>query len=97
MIGSCALVPGMAFKVVYLIWKASRLDVVVTCLEGVIDKLEFSVEVVPLALEAVALVVNLMIAFDLCKRVPALLVCHCFVEGVEGSPLSQHWTHLVFL
>jgi hypothetical protein len=42
------------------------------------------VEVVPLTFEAAVLVINLMIAFDLCKRVPALLIHHCFTEGVEG-------------
>ena len=30
------------------------------------------------------LIVNPMIALDLCKRVPALLVCHGFAEGMEG-------------
>jgi hypothetical protein len=83
-IGSCALVPGMAFKVVYLIWKVSCLDAVSTCLEGVVDELEFSMEVIPLTLEVVALVIKSTIVFDLHKRVPTLLVCHCFAECVEG-------------
>ena len=41
-------------------------------------------EVVPLTFEAAVLVIDPMIAFDLCKRVPALLIYHCFTEGVEG-------------
>jgi hypothetical protein len=75
----------MAFEVAYLQWKVSCLDAVLACLEGVIDELEFSVEVIPLALEMVALVVKSTIVFDLHKRVPTLLVCHCFVECVEGG------------
>ena len=46
-------------------------------------------EVVPLTLKVVALVIDLTIAFDLCKRVPALLVHHCFAECVEG----RGWAH----
>ena len=53
-------------------------------LEGVIDKLEFGVEVIPLTLEVAVLVVESTIVFNLCKRVPTLLVCHCFAECVEG-------------
>ena len=41
-------------------------------------------EVVPLTLKVVALIIDPMIVFDLCKKVPALLVHHCFAEGVEG-------------
>ena len=83
-IGSCALLPSMAFKVAYLIWKASCLDAVLACLEGVVNKLELSVKVIPLTLEVAALVVESMIVFNLRKRVSTLLVCHCFVECVEG-------------
>ena len=54
------------------------------CLKGVIDKLELSMEVISLTLEVVVLVVESMIAFNLCRRVPTLLVHHCFVECVEG-------------
>ena len=35
------------------------------------------------------LVIDLMIVLDLCKRVVALLVCHGFVEGMEG----RGWAH----
>ena len=45
------------------------------------------------------LVIDLMIVLDLCKRVAALLVCHGFVEGMEGRgwareeivELGGHW------
>ena len=84
LIGSYALLPGVTFKVVYLIWKASCFNVVSAHLEGVVDKLEFHVEVVPLTFEAAMLVVESTIMFDLCKRVPTLLVCHCFAECVKG-------------
>ena len=83
-IGSCPLLPDATFKVAYLIWKVSCLNVVLACLKGVVDKLELSVKMVPLTLKVMALVVELMIAFDLCNRVPALLVHHCFVEGAVG-------------
>ena len=84
LIGSCTLLPSMAFEVAYLTQKASCFNAVSACLEGVIDEFEFHVEVVPLTLKAAALVIKLTIVFDLCKRVPALLVHHCFVECVEG-------------
>ena len=42
-------------------------------------------EMVPLTLEVAALVIDPMIVFNLCKRVPALLVYHCFAEGVKGG------------
>ena len=42
-------------------------------------------EVIPLTLEVAALVVELMIVFDLHNRVPALLVHHCFAECVVGG------------
>jgi hypothetical protein len=74
----------VALKVVYLIQKVSCFDAVAAHMEGVIDKLELGVVVVPLALKAAALVINLTIVFDLYKRVPALLVHHCFAECVEG-------------
>ena len=74
----------MTFKVVYLIRKVSCLDAVSAHLKGVIDELELGVEVVPLAFEAAVLVIELMIVFNFRKRVPALLVCHCFAECVEG-------------
>ena len=68
----------------YLIWKVSCLDVVMACLKGVVDELKLGVEMISLALKAAALVVESMIAFDLYKRVPTLLVHHCFLECVEG-------------
>ena len=57
---------------------------VATCLEHVVSEFEFGVDVVPLRLKAVVLVVDPMIVFDLCKRVLALLVRHCFLEGMKG-------------
>ena len=83
-IGSCTLVPGMAFEVTYLIWKVSCLETMVTCLECIIGELKLSMDMVPLRLEVAALVIDLTIALNLCKRVPALLVHHTFVEGMEG-------------
>ena len=83
-ISSCALVPSMAFKVVYLISKVSCLDAVTGHLKGVIDELELGMEVVPLTLEAAVLVIESTIAFNLRKRVPTLLVCHCFMKCVGG-------------
>ena len=74
----------MAFEVTYFIWKASCLDTVLACLEGVIDELKFSVKVVPLTLKVVLLVIKSTIAFDLHNRVSTLLVCHCFVECMVG-------------
>ena len=83
-IGSCALVPGVTLEDVYLIWKASCFKVVVARLKGIIDELKLGMDMVPSGLEAAALVVDLMIALNLYKRVPALLVCHGFAEGMEG-------------
>ena len=54
-------------------------------LKGVVDKLKLGMEVIPFALKAVALVIELTIVFDLCKRVPTLLVCHCFTECMKGG------------
>ena len=85
LIGSCALVPGIAFEVAYLIQKASCLDAMLARLKGVIDELKLGVEVISLALEAAALVVEPMIVFDLCKRVSTLLVHHCFAECMKGG------------
>ena len=85
LIGPCTLLPGMTLEVVYLIRKVSCLDAVSACLEGVVNKFELSVKVVPLALKMVALVIEPTIAFDLCNRVPALLVCHCFAECMVGG------------
>ena len=89
-IGSSALVPGMAFEVAYLIWKASCLEMVMACLECIVDKFELSMDVVPFGLKVVVLVVDLTIVLDLCKRVSALSVHHDFAEGVEG----RGWAHV---
>jgi hypothetical protein len=79
----------MAFEVAYLIWKVFYLKTLTACLEWVVDELELSVNVIPLWLEKAVLVIDLMIVLDLCKRVAALLVCHGFVEGMEG----RGWAH----
>ena len=82
--GLC-IIPGMAFEVVYLIWKACCFKVMAACPEHIIGELELGMDVIPLRLKVAALVVDPMIAFNLYKRVPALLVCHCFVKGVKGG------------
>ena len=82
-IGSCAVVSDAALKVAYLSWKASCFEAVAACLECIIGELKFSMDVIPFRLEVAVLVVNPTIVFDLCKRVPALLVCHSFVEGMK--------------
>jgi hypothetical protein len=79
----------MVFEVAYLMWKVSCLNAVSAHLKGVVDEFELGVEVVPLILEAAVLVIESMIAFDLCNRVPGLLVHHCFVECMEGGG----WAH----
>ena len=98
LIASCAVVPHVVFEVVYLIWKASCLKMVVACLKCVIGKLKLGVDVVLLTLELMMFVINAAVVFDLCNGVPAVLVCDCLVEGMKcrtraHEQVVEPWWH----
>ena len=92
--------PGVSFKVAYLIWKVSYIDVVAACLECIIGELKLSVDVFPLTLKLMTLVINAAVAFDLCNEVPAVLICDCLVKGVKCrtrtcEQVVEPWWHRV--